>query len=142
MTNNNLYIAVEANTKGENEVTSFAFGEITSQDLKVIKDELDTIKQSVNSSKICISKPFLSFVDDEEISDADKDFFLNICQKVEDGEAVLTQIEYERLLKLPILDCNVDELQIYKNGDVRACGFTNHFISTFVHTNPINLFYK
>lgn len=136
MTNNNLYIAVEANTKGENEVTSFAFGEITSQDLKVIKDELDIIKQSVNSSKICISKPFLSFVDDEEISDADKDFFLNICQKVEDSEVVLTPTEYERLLKLPILDCDVDELQIYRNGDVRACGFTNQF---FIHSDKINI---
>ena len=44
MTNNNLYIAVEANTKGENEVTSFAFGEITSQDLRAIPDGLDYIE--------------------------------------------------------------------------------------------------
>lgn len=139
MTDNNLYIAVKANTEGENEVTSFAFGEVTLQDLQMIKEEIGILKQSVNSSKICIFEPFLNFVDDDEISEADKDFFLDICEKVGSSEAVLTQQEYEGLLKLPVLDCNVEELQIYKNGNIRACGFTNHFIVNVVHTNKINI---
>lgn len=145
MNDNNLYIALKAYTEGEYDLASFAFTEITQADLEKIKENVDLVNKSKTAQKICVFWSDFDFVDDDEIAGADRDLFDKIASRVENDNnyrTILSKKEYDLLSFLPTLELNTDELQIYKDSDIRAFASTEHRELITIHTeffNPFNL---
>lgn len=145
MTDNNLYIALKAYTEGEDQYSSFAIATISKQDLAMIQDNIEVVKQSKTALKICTANYLFDFVDDWEIAEQDQDLFDEIDNRIKSDNnfrTILNKQEYYRLSKLPKLKLMTCELQIYKDGDVRAFAYTNQMTPAIVDTeffNPFNL---
>lgn len=122
---NNIYIAVQAYTDGAYNLTSFALTEITQTDLEVIKENTDLLTKSQTARKVCVTGSDFYFIDDEEVSGADNNLlFKKIVSRIESDNSditILSKQEYDLLLaSLPTLKLEADELQIYKDGSIRA----------------------
>jgi hypothetical protein len=141
MTDNNLYIALKAYTEGEDQYSSFAIATISTSSLAMIKENIEIVKQSKTALKICVESYLFEFIDDWNIAEVDAEFMNEIADKIESNNnfrTILNKQEYDRLSKLPVLRLATSELQIYKDGDVRAFAYTNQMTPAIVDTEFTN----
>ena len=150
MTNKNLYIAAKAYTEAENKYTSFAFTEITNEQLKMFTQNFKILKQSTNASRICVDSKQFNFVDmtNEAIckrSKEERELVEEIEHRIEycpKPFIFITEKEYNRLNQLKTLNINNSEIQIHKDNFFMGFAYTynsDRFINIVIYTNGINL---
>ena len=124
MTDNNLYIAINAYAEGEDQLSSFAIAKISKQDLEAIKENIDIVKQSKTALKICVESYLFEFVDDWEIAEKDKDLFDEIDNRIKSDKnfrTILNKQEYYRLSNLPVLRLTTRIVDIHRRRCQSFC---------------------